>query len=436
MKVSRSIFYFFFTIYLILPDTAREIGIGPAGFRILFFDLFVISISLMTAVHFYESFRDLKEVVSLKALFIFGMLVFVSVLRGLPVYKGIAVGEARWYLCSILVLVGFAIYEENIIKNIKVIFYFSSLILSVVILFRYIFSIPWNIQDEAIRFGSGRESLIICIASLFLIYDIFLLGKVNKVRKVIMLCFLLLALLLAQTRTIFVIGPLMIVLVLIYLGKFRLKAIFKFASILIACAIILIFMIRLLLKPTILESVYTSTETLSEIFQPATYALILDPELLAVYASDFSPSGNTLWRAYAWGQTLEQINSTSLGWFIGLPMGSGYEFYSPGHVLISNLEPHNDYISIISKIGFIGLLGYLLILYSCFKNYIYYRKEIIMGEEKAELAIIIITIVFSLLLYSVVNDEIRSYGIYFWIWIFLGFAFRYIYEVKFSSTSD
>ena len=42
--------------------------------------------------------------------------------------------------------------------------------------------------------------------------------------------------------------------------------------------------------------------------------------------------------------------------------------------------------------------------------------------------LILFSIIFSLLLFSFTNDEIRTYGIYFWIWIFLGFGFRFIYN--------
>ena len=43
-KFSKILFYFFFTIYLLFPNEIKDLGIGTAGMRVLFLDVFVILI--------------------------------------------------------------------------------------------------------------------------------------------------------------------------------------------------------------------------------------------------------------------------------------------------------------------------------------------------------------------------------------------------------
>ena len=215
---------------------------------------------------------------------------------------------------------------------------------------------------------------------------------------------------------------------MILLKIINFKFIIKYSLISLLGIISLFVLLQTIIKPNIIKSVFLSLEVVTDIFRISTYDVIMNPNLIDSYRQDFASSGNNLWRAYAWGQTFESINDAPLGWFIGLPMGSGYEFYGPSGELFENLEPHNDYISIISKIGLVGLFGYLLIIYSYLNNFLKIKESIITNKVILEEGLIQFTIVLCLLLFSFVNLEIRSYGIYFWIWIFLGFGFRFIYD--------
>ena len=429
MKFIRIIFYFFFLIYLLIPDWTKNIGIGEPGQRILLFDFFILLLFILTIYSLFSSIIHLFKLSSLIGIFLFSITLIISILRGLPEYGGFAIGESRWYLCSILLPIGFSIYDDEAIHSIIKIFYIAAIFQSILIIYCYVFNVPWNVEGDAIRFGSGAQSLIISIACVFIFMEIFILNHEFKTKKILMLFVFLLAILFAQTRTIFILLPLMIFSILMFLGKLKLRKFIKFGLISFFAIFILFFSLKLFVRSNVINSIYESAYVIGEIFEPSTYIIITNPNLINYYNADFSESGNTLWRAYAWGQTFEKINNTRLGWIIGLPMGSGFTFFGPNGQLFENLDPHNDYISIISKIGLFGLLGFLLIVRSYFKNFYSIKEKIIQNKERLEGGIVLTVIILSLLLFSLVNDVIRSYGIFFWVWLFLGFGFRMIYNI-------
>lgn len=427
-KLSKILFFFFFTIYLLFPNEIKDLGIGPSGMRILFLDVFVLSIIIINIPYIISALVDITRIIPFWVIVLFILSIVISLLRGLPLYGGFSIGEGRWFLSSILLVIGFSFYDDDIIEIIKKIIYFTAIFQSIIILYRLIFIVPINLEENAIRFGTGRQSFIIYLASIFLIIDLILDISLNKIRKYILLLFFLLIIIISQTRTVFVLFPVVSMIILIITNKLNKRFVFKLTFYLFSAFIISIIFIQLFVKSKIENSIKESIGVVTEIFDPSTYDLIMNPGQIVIYANDFSKFGNTLWRAYAWGQTFQQINNTELGWVLGLPMGSGYMYYSPSGNFIKNLEPHNDYISIISKIGLIGFFCFIIITIYYFRNFLRLKARIMNDKETFQNSLIIFTTILSILLFSLTNDEIRTYGIFFWIWIFLGFGFRFIYE--------
>jgi len=86
----------------------------------------------------------------------------------------------------------------------------------------------------------------------------------------------------------------------------------------------------------------------------------------------------------------------------------------------------------------IGLAGYFGILWGYLKaawrlRETYDAKQLLISPVPMLFAIIVI-----LLLFVSLNAEIRTYGMHFWVWLFLGFGFRSVldFEKKNSRRSE
>ena len=108
MRIARFTFFLFFTLYMFFPDSARNIGFGSAGLRVLFLDVLVFIMILASIKNFLLSFIQLTKMIPITAIIFFSITIIISILRGLPNYGGFTIGEARWFLLSILILVGFS----------------------------------------------------------------------------------------------------------------------------------------------------------------------------------------------------------------------------------------------------------------------------------------------------------------------------------------
>jgi hypothetical protein len=189
-------------------------------------------------------------------------------------------------------------------------------------------------------------------------------------------------------------------------------------------------LVSFVLPADIRESIETSFDVAGEVFDPVTLRTLGDPAAAGPdITSQFSNAGNTAFRLLAWVQVLTTIDETSGAWIYGLPMGSGFAFYDQGGYLFENLDPHNDYISILSKVGLIGLGAYLWILWRV-------ARSVLRGKRTQRVAFeggpapVMLAIGTLLLLFVSLNAEIRTYGVHFWIWPMLGCGVRLVGDLE------
>jgi O-antigen ligase len=312
------------------------------------------------------------------------------------------------------------IYNDVFFQKIRTIFYIVAIYHSIVIIINYLNNAALNYNKYVERFSTGRWSLIICIALVLVLQDYLLYRKKSWLY---LSGLFLISLLLGQTRTVYIILPIILLLLVFYRVEFKRTLKYAFITVLILTISWLSF--RSLANDRTVKSVQNSFRVLTDVFNTSTVEVVINPGSVKNYESDFSPAGNVLWRAYIWGQVIGDLSSAKIGWLIGLPMGAGFRYKSLDDTTIIDLDPHNDYLSIISKIGILGLISYFLIYIGFFIEFSEIRK--MAGKEKliSERNIYyIVTIIVILLLFVATNAEIRTYGSHFWLWSFLGFGFK------------
>ena len=428
MKFVRGIFYLTLFLYLLFPrdDGLKIVGIGPEGSRVLLLDILLLLMLIGSLSVYFRSFKGVKNKTGLFPLLLFGGATLFSLVRGIPVYGGYAIGEARWYLLSVMMPVGYAIYDSNTLKTTKRLFYIAALWHSAIILFNLYSGSSWDTRGDVLRFAGGRESLVIGLTCVMLIDDIISAAAVSKksILPWIGLILFSFVLLVGQTRSIFLFLPIVLIIYFAFLGRLKLLNLVKLATVGALFIVVIGAGAVYVLPEGVSRSISSSWDVVSEALSVNTYRAVIDPSLLGSGVnSDFSRSGNTLFRVLAWSQVITNIGEVPGGWFIGMPMGAGFEFYEPSGTLDINLDPHNDYISILSKIGLIGLAGYFLILWSYARN-VWQERQAQLPILKRTDFILVFAIVCMLALFVSLNAEIRTYGLHFWIWFFLGFGFK------------
>jgi O-antigen ligase len=207
--------------------------------------------------------------------------------------------------------------------------------------------------------------------------------------------------------------------------KMNVKMIVKKTFLIAAIAYCFFFLFSVLAPADLILSVKASSVVVFEAFDLQTFQLIFNPNeaLNSENWKLFSSSGNTLFRVLAWAQTLDDILSEKLGWLWGLPMGRNYSWVGPGGIFNENMQPHNDYLVIMSRTGISGLIAYLALITYIVNNV---RRLVLQGMESKQITILICFLIM-LLLFVGLNAEIRSYGMHFWVWFLMGFILR---EVK------
>ncbi len=441
-NIPQVIFLLFFTLYLIFPGDheLREVGFGSHGSRILLLDIFVIIFVISSLGYILSSSKKIINYIGfIPIIFFLGTSSF-SLIRGLPLYGGWAIGEARWFFLIIFLPIGYAIYDNSLLKKIKKIFYIAAFYHSGKILFLYLIGKAWDTSGGIMRYGGGRGSLIIGIVLIFTLIDeaIYYKKDVSKaLRKIILILFFLFVILISQTRTIFIIIPLCLFFLYLIFYKIQLWTILKYVLVAGVFVIFINFFLYYLFPPKMQQSIDASFEVINEIFDPDTYFAMLHPASLVQgdFKKFFSASGNTYFRVLAWSQVIYNVYNTPGGLYYGEPMGAGFEFYNPDmKQWLVDMQPHNDYIVIFSKIGIIGLLGYIMLLGKYFNNTRklkrFYNFDNILISE-----IVLITIILIMIMsFAFLNPEIRTYGSHFWVWLFVGFGFRYLFNSDINNT--
>jgi len=406
-------------------------GFGPPGTRVLIGDVFLLLTVMCAFKKIKYGFSECVKAIGWLPLVVFLGGFAYSVIRGVAAYGGGALGDSRWFCAIVLLPVGYLIYDPKYLPTIKNMFITAATVHSVMVLVRYFTGGAWDISGEVMRFATGRASLIISIGCVCLLGKEFLSETRLKISLLQggLLALFLLALVLGQTRTIFIMLPVAFVLIMWNLNALRRKTVVKVVIALVLLAVVGSIAFKTLLPADIQTSIYASFEVIGEVFNPRTYELIFEDDSALTAESiharnEFSRSGNTYFRILAWKQVIATLKGDP-GWFlVGLPIGTPFLWYGTGKKLFENLLPHNDYLAILARVGVIGFAGYIAILARFFimtRRYVVRLKRL---NDIPEGLVIVITMLMFLLLFVSINAELRAYASHFWVWLLLGMGIR------------
>jgi hypothetical protein len=434
LKYSRGIIFLWAILYLLFPndDQLSSFGFGPPGARVLIGDVFFFLVIVCALKKLKYGIAECIKIIGWFPLVVFLGSTAFSIVRGISEFGGGAIGDSRWFFGILLMPVGYLIYAPKYLPTIKKIFITAAVVHSLMVLVRYFTGVAWDTGGDIIRFAAGRPSLIISIGCVCLLFkgslsDMRLKGRI--LRGGLLVLFLS-ALVLGQTRTIFIMLPVAFVLILWNLNALRLTSVLKVLVTLALVIVVGMTAVKTLLPGNIQNSLYANLEVFGEVFKSDTYTLLLNSEDSSLSAesinakNQFSRSGNTYFRILAWSQIINSITEYPGGWFIGLPMGTPFYWFGTGKKLYENLLPHNDYLAIVARVGALGLIGYFLILLKFFimtRRFAVSMKRI---NNIPEGLVIFITVLIFLLLFVAINAELRAYASHFWVWLLLGFGIK------------
>jgi O-antigen ligase len=423
-------------VYLLFPteDGIKTLGIGERGSRLLLMDLFVVSLVIASISIYGLACRNIMQITGKVPWFLFLGAFLVSLIRGLPAYGGMALGEARWFACALLVPVGFALATGPFIRKIEQVFLFAAALQAIGAVYEIATAQSWDETESVMRFSGGRQALAITFGVLVIVHRWFDANRPRALRDRLLLIFFLGTILAVQTRSLFLFLPLIVLFYVTMRLGLRMELVKRLGKAFVILGGVLLFVYAYVLPRDLQTSINASAQVVVEGVSPTTLQYILDPyQSGGSIADQFSKAGNTAFRVMAWSQVLQAIDESPGGWFIGMPMGSGFFFADPSGQTYENLEPHNDYLSILSKIGLIGLYGYFVLLFrACLPLA---RREFgDMNLMPKTNALFLMSLVLLLSLYGSLNAEMRTYGTHFWLWPLLGMSLRELSEARWSKS--
>jgi len=147
---------------------------------------------------------------------------------------------------------------------------------------------------------------------------------------------------------------------------------------------------------------------------------------------------NAMWRLFVWGDMIESIlKKPIIGYGFGTPFQSktleeiGWVDYSKGE---NFTDPHNSYLSILFRAGFVGLIVFFIIIFRFFKLSINFILKCDNEEIRVYIAGILTTIVFILgTSFFMVVLEGPFLGIFLWINMGIVVSLMRIYKIKVDS---
>lgn len=153
---------------------------------------------------------------------------------------------------------------------------------------------------------------------------------------------------------------------------------------------------------------------------------------------DTVPANNVKWRLMVWGDIFrESLKEPLLGYGLGKPFLSE-SLRERGWLILEEdwMDPHNSYLSILYRIGFVGLFAFLFIIFRFFKITIDFINNCKDNQIRIYIAGFLITIVFILgiSLFEVVLEG-PFMGIFLWINMGIVISLIRIYKIKVNSKS-
>jgi O-antigen ligase len=333
---------------LIFPDFMAK----SSGFYFLLMDpAYLFGITYIITASLYRPKDFIKCLKENKFLFIFLIVLIIYILLYTPVYGKSAIGEGR----KVYFIFFFPIVVSLYVKNFQ---HLRQLLLAT------FFLAGIFIVVSLARLGMGVQLRSIANSNMALIFQLIIFSIIIthlnnsfitiRIIDISVLLLSLCILLLTQHRSVILAGLLGLVL-LIWLYRNRSRILLKTA---VAC-------IAFLILVGIIMTGYPSFEKMTVNYIDG----ILDPQ------SDRTAS----WRMKGWHQQLSDLSTTEL--LFGEGLGNYYVWYVKGHAI--RFEPHNGYVQIILKFGFLGLIVYVLLTVRFFRTVASVRNKLAPGIPRA-----------------------------------------------------
>ncbi len=363
--------------------------------RLLLPDLFVIFFIFYTLINIKNIKFKLFPIN--KFLFtVFTVSWMFCFFRGLLIQPGYAIGEARWYILSILVFtLPLLINNKNDIKTIFKIFILIGCFWAVVTWLMVFQILPkigiYQYLYQEGRFNAGGKGIQFIVNALFIV----LMNRKYKFIKFnfkfdsVLIVLFISAILLSGVRTALLS---LVVLLLFYmlLSQNRYSSVIMIMFIVALSAILL--------------------------FNFSTFSQILEYQLN--YFNNFSENSSFSWRVLIWGRVLEDSVQNLSRAFWGRPMGFDQFSIQELDLLIDYSNTHNDFLAIAASIGWVGALSFFLLI-------INYLLALISNHNNLQslssfYSKVLILLLLSQVIQSMFNAEVRHYGLSLLFWVYLG----------------
>ena len=370
---------------------------NEAGGRILLPDLFVIVFYFYFFMSIFLGKRRLNFDLPGKRYFIiFSIIWIVCFLSGLPISEGLAIGEARWYIASVFMFaIPLMLNDEKDLKLIVNVFLMIAFVGALLTWLNVIGGgILFNQQasDNLTRLGLGGKTtqwIVNGILILFINFRYNCIPKLNNLIGYALILFFMSAIILSGIRTAY----LSICLLLLFYFLFIIKLKMRYVILLSLGFVALYFVVQ---------------------YSPFQKVLKYQQD----YFANIQTSSTFLWRMEIWKTVLSNSVESWTRILFGRPMGLAMFYIPQFKISLDYSNTHNDFLAIIGTIGWVGGIAFIIFLIANMKEIFRLSKS---EDPKAAFYLeIVFFLMFSQILQSMANAEIRHYGLSILIWVHLG----------------
>jgi O-antigen ligase len=245
----------------------------------------------------------------------------------------------------------------------------------------------------ATHYASGRQSLFLSFAFIYFLVQS-LTGKGKNTLNVILMSITSLLVVVSQNRTVYLSLPFGMIILYFLLNKKARTTYWKLLVrfIIIGCLLLLVL------------NFFHSGLLIKRILKSGGGIVKFQEDLTGTF------------RLFVWIQEISKIQKNP---WLGEYFGSSFQFWAPSGELFKQLDPHNAYITIALKIGLIGLVAFLGIVLTFYRECLKYLK-IIKNHQEQGIILFILVALADLLVYIGFNAELENTGSGVFIWILIG----------------
>ncbi len=375
------------------------------GLNFSFTDFSFILLTLLILIYLISSItkRGLKEISTNPFLFLLAGYIFLSIVRGIPVYGKRAFGDARYFLDILLPI--FMILSFKNINQIKKILNIVMLIgvFLCVIGYYSLFSgtrpfladinQPYSMAFRVIGANGVLVILFVFFGLLIFLWN----GQLKRRKNIVKLTLVLLGILIAisQHRSVWIAWGFGLLILLFFHPRKVIRSVF------------LVLFLGVLILPVLLYSPL-NFELLYQSFSQSAVGIINPRE---------DPTAS--WRIAGWLAQIEQIRNNPI---LGKGYGGYYSWFLRGHEI--TVSPHNGFVHILLKLGVLGLFLYIGVVISFFTRAVKLWRRLPPSFVKTALEVSIVT-------FAAAQGYLLGFSFDWSIWLSIGIGLAII-DKRFS----